>query len=78
MPNHIFSPLQLGKVSIPNRICFLAHRTNFPNQGVLTDQHVAYYRRRAEGGCGLIIVGELSVHPQDRPWEFMIEAFDQK
>lgn len=78
MSDHLFSPLRLGRVSIPNRICFLAHRTNFPNQGVLTDRHVAYYRRRAEGGCGLIIVGELSVHPQDRPWEFMIEAFDQK
>ncbi len=78
MADHLFSSLKLGRVSIPNRICFLAHRTNFPNQGLLTDRHLAYYRRRAEGGCGLIIVGELGIHPHDRPWEFMIEPYDRK
>lgn len=61
---------------MPNRICFLAHRTNFAKGGRLDDRHVAYYRRRAQGGCGLIIVGDLSIHPNDRPWEAMIEAYD--
>ena len=42
----------------------------------MDDRHVAYYSRRARGGCGLIIAGELSIHPQDRPWEAMIEAYD--
>ncbi|UCF84529.1 MAG: FAD-dependent oxidoreductase [Desulfobacteraceae bacterium] len=60
---------------MPNRIFFLAHRTNFAKRGLLTDRHVAYYRRRAQGECGLIIVGELSIHPNDRPWESMIEAY---
>jgi mycofactocin system FadH/OYE family oxidoreductase 2 len=78
MPEHLFSPLRLGKVSIPNRICFLAHRTNFADQGLLTDRHLAYYRRRAEGGCGLIVVGELSIHPNDRPWAAMIDAYDRR
>lgn len=76
MFDHLFSPLKLGNVEIPNRICFLAHRTNFGKRGRLTDRHVAYYRRRAQGECGLIIVGELSIHPDDRPWESMIEAYD--
>ncbi len=39
---------------------------------------MAYYRRRAEGGCGLIVVGEIGVHPHDRPWEFMIDGYDRK
>lgn len=78
MPDQLFSPLQLGKVSIPNRICFLAHRTNFSEQGLLTDRHVAYYRRRAEGGCGLVIAGELCIHPHDRPWASMIDAYDRR
>lgn len=60
---------------MPNRVCFLAHRTNFGCKGRLNDRHIAYYRRRARGGCGLIIVGELSIHPNDRPWESMIETF---
>ena len=60
---------------MPNRICFLAHRTNFGQRGRLTDRHIAYYRRRALGGCGLIILGELSLHPNDRPWETMIQTY---
>ena len=75
MYDHLLSPLTLGRVTLPNRICFLAHRTNFARRGLLDDRHVAYYRRRAQGGCGLIIVGELSIHPNDRPWEAMIEAY---
>jgi len=76
MFDHLFNPLMMGKVKLPNRICFLAHRTNFARGGRLDDRHAAYYRRRAQGGCGLIIVGDLSIHPNDRPWEAMIAAYD--
>ncbi len=71
--NHLFSPLKLGNTTIPNRACFLAHRTNFAKKGRLTDQHIAYYTRRAQGKCGLIIMGELCIHPDDKPWESMID-----
>ena len=75
MFDHLFSPLVLGKTNLPNRICFLAHRTNFSKRGRLNDRHVAYYSQRAKGGCGLIIVGELCIHPNDRPWQTLIEAY---
>lgn len=74
--DHLFRPLPLGKITLENRICFLAHRTNFGVRGRLTERHIGYYRRRAEGGCGLIIVGELSIHPNDQPWETLIKAYD--
>ncbi|WP_459917762.1 oxidoreductase [Desulfocicer niacini] len=73
MYEHLFLPLKLGNTELPNRICLLAHRTNFGRGGVLNNRHIAYYRRRAQGGCGLIIVGELAIHPNDRPWESMVE-----
>lgn len=76
MNNSIFSPLTLGRISLANRICFLAHRTNFGRQGRLNDRHIGYYRRRAQGGCGLIVLGELSIHAGDQPWESMIHAYD--
>jgi mycofactocin system FadH/OYE family oxidoreductase 2 len=76
MFDHLFSPLLLGKLTLPNRICFLSHRTNFAERGRLDDRHVVYYCRRAKGGCGLIIVGELCIHPNDRPWDTMIEAYN--
>ena len=74
MFDNLFSPLNLGSISLPNRVCFLSHRTNFARNGRLDDRHIAYYRRRAQGGCGLIIVGELALHADDRPWETLIEA----
>jgi mycofactocin system FadH/OYE family oxidoreductase 2 len=74
----LFSPIRLGKIEVPNRICFSAHTTNFAIHGVINERHVAYYKERAKGGCGLIILGELSLHPTDRPYEQMIEAYDQK
>ena len=74
----LFSPIRLGKVEVPNRICFSAHTTNFAIHGQIHERHIAYYEERAKGGCGLIILGELSLHPTDRPYEQMIEAYDRK
>jgi len=75
MYDNLFTKLKVGGVELANRVCFLAHRTNFARRGRLNERHMAYYRRRAQGGCGLIIVGELAIHAADRPWETMIEAF---
>ena len=75
MFDNLFSPLKLGSITSPNRVCLLAHRTNFARSGRLNERHIAYYRRRAQGDCGLIIVGELAVHSDDRPWESVIEAY---
>lgn len=73
MYDNLFSPLKMGNIQISNRICLLAHRTHFGRDGALNDRHIAYYQRRARGGCGLIIVGEFSIHPNDRPWESLID-----
>lgn len=75
MLKNIFTSLKLGSLTPSNRVCLLAHRTNFASGGVLNDRLIAYYRRRARGGCGMIIVGELAIHPNDRPWENMIETY---
>ncbi len=37
---------------------------------------MAYYRRRAAGGCGLVVMGELCIHPGDIPWETVIRAYE--
>ena len=75
MFDYLSKPLKIGSTTLPNRVCFLAHRTNLAKKGRLTDRHLAYYGRRAMGKCGLIIVGEMSIHPEDRPWESMIELY---
>jgi mycofactocin system FadH/OYE family oxidoreductase 2 len=73
--SHLFQPLQLGPVTIPNRIVFSAHLTNYAEDGLPTEQHAAYYEARAAGGSGLIITEEHSTHPTDWPYEKLIHGF---
>ncbi len=72
---HLFSPLSIGRVTVPNRISFSAHLTNLADDGLVTDRLIAYLAERARGGTGLIITEEQSVHPTDRAYEHLIEAF---
>ena len=72
---HLFSPLRIGRVTVPNRISFSAHLTNLSNEGLPTERLISYLAARARGGTGLIITEEQSVHPTDRAYEHLIEAF---
>jgi mycofactocin system FadH/OYE family oxidoreductase 2 len=71
---YLFTPLRIGKVTVPNRISFSAHLTNFAIDCLPTDLHVHYFAARARGGTGLIITEEQSVHPSDRAYEKLVEA----
>ncbi len=73
---HLFTPLRLGPVTVPNRIVFSAHLTNYATSGLPTEQHAAYYAARAAGGAGLIITEEHSTHPTDWPYEKLIHGFN--
>ena len=72
---HLFSPLQLGRVTVANRVSFSAHLTNLADDGLPTERLIDYHVARARGGTGLIITEEQSVHPTDRAYEHLIEAF---
>jgi len=72
---HLFSPLKIGRVTVPNRISFSAHLTNLAEHGLPTPRLADYLAARARGGAGLIITEEQSVHPTDRAYEHLMEAF---
>lgn len=72
---YLFSPLKIGRVTVSNRISFSAHLTNFAENCLPSERHVHYLATRARGGAGLIITEEQSVHPTDRAYEKLIEAF---
>jgi mycofactocin system FadH/OYE family oxidoreductase 1 len=66
----LLDPLTLGSRTAPNRVVFGPHVTNLgDDERRLTSRHVAYYERRAAGGCGTIVVEGASVHPTDWPYE---------
>jgi 2,4-dienoyl-CoA reductase (NADPH2) len=74
----LWSPLQIGPVTVRNRIVFSAHLTNYAEDGLPTEQHAAYYAARAAGGAGLIITEEHSTHPTDWPYEKLIHGFHRE
>ncbi|MDQ6524926.1 FAD-dependent oxidoreductase [Nocardioides sp. LHD-245] len=57
----LFSPLQVGPLTLKNRIVNSAHQTGFARRGAYTDQLVEYHRERAEGGAALIVSQATSV-----------------
>ena len=72
---YLFSPLQIGRVTVQNRISFSAHLTNFAEFNLPSERHAFYLAERAKGGAGLIITEEQSVHPTDHSYEKLIDAF---
>ena len=74
---YLFSPLRVGSVTVPNRVVFSAHLTNLAEHNRPGPSLLAYYEERARGGVGLIITEEQSVHPTDRAYERLIDAFEE-
>jgi mycofactocin system FadH/OYE family oxidoreductase 1 len=66
----LLSPITFGSRTAPNRVMFGPHVTNLAaDDRSIPLRHVAYYERRARGGCGTIVVEGASVHPSDWPYE---------
>ena len=58
----LFEPLRIGTTVVPNRIMQTAHSKQYSDRAE-SEREIAYYVRRAEGGCGLFIAGNHFVHP---------------
>jgi 2,4-dienoyl-CoA reductase-like NADH-dependent reductase (Old Yellow Enzyme family)/NADPH-dependent 2,4-dienoyl-CoA reductase/sulfur reductase-like enzyme len=55
--SRMFEPIEIGKMTIRNRVIMPAMVTCFASDdGIVTDQLIGYYAKRAEGGVGLIII----------------------
>jgi 2,4-dienoyl-CoA reductase-like NADH-dependent reductase (Old Yellow Enzyme family) len=50
----LFTPFRIKSLSVPNRIVMAPMTRSFSPGGIPTEDVAAYYRRRAEGGVGLI------------------------
>ncbi len=56
---HLFRPLDLGHVTLPNRVLMGSMHTGLEELGDF-DRVAAYYARRAEGGVGLMVTGGMA------------------
>ncbi len=64
----MFQPIQIGKLTIRNRVLSTAHAEVYATDGgMTTERYVKYYEEKAKGGIGLAICGGSSVVAIDSP-----------
>ena len=59
---HVFEPLRFATRRCASRITFGAHTANMAEDGLPGERHIGYYRERALGGAGMIVVEPVPVH----------------
>ena len=60
----LFTPFQLGNLTLPNRVVMPAMGLAACHEGAPDDAHADYYARRATGGAGLVITEGVYIdHP---------------
>jgi 2,4-dienoyl-CoA reductase (NADPH2) len=57
----LFEPITINGLKIENRITMPAMALFYTDNYSLTDRYKAFYRERAEGGAGLIIIGPAAI-----------------
>ncbi len=68
----LFTPRQIGKLELKNRIVMPPMATNFADlEGNINERHLAYYRRRARGGAGLIIFEHTGIAKEGKAFPNM-------
>ena len=59
---HVFDPIALRHRTLRSRITFGAHTANMAVDGLPGERHIGYYRERALGGAGMIVVEPVPIH----------------
>ena len=63
---HLFAPLNLGHVTLPNRILMGSMHTGLEDKASDYDKLATYFAERARGGVGLMVTGGIA--PSIRGW----------
>jgi len=64
---HLLSPIKIRSLDIPNRLVMPPMGTSLANEdGTVSERNLAYIRRRAQSGLGLLITEITAVEPTGR------------
>ncbi|CAO1662321.1 dimethylglycine demethylation protein DgcA [Salinicola sp. NYA28a] len=67
----LFKPIQIGKLTIRNRVVSTAHAEVYATDGgMTTERYVRYYEEKSKGGVGLAICGGSSPVSIDSPQQW--------
>ncbi|VVE89849.1 NADH:flavin oxidoreductase/NADH oxidase [Pandoraea bronchicola] len=64
--SHLFSPLTLRAVTLPNRVVISPMSQYCARDGIADDWHLVNYGKLAQGGAGMVIVETAAVEPRGR------------
>ena len=77
-PN-LMSPIRIGPLVAKNRIMATPQsQAEIDNQGFHTDRNITYYKRRAQGGAGIVTVGDCIVHPTGIDHPKQVKMWEQQ
>ena len=76
---HVLQPITINGMTVPNRVVVPPMETGFASKSYeVTEQLIAYHRRRSAGGIGLIIVEYTSIAPIGRCIANQLGVFDDR
>ncbi len=78
MISKLYSKANIGKAEIKNRIIMTAMHTALTSDGFINDSVMEYFRLRARGGAGLIIVGATGMDPVRVNTHNMVQLYNDK
>ena len=61
MYRNLFSPIQINRLEIKNRVAYPSLGLLYSKNGKLNDRYFNYFKERANGGAGLVTVGPVGV-----------------
>lgn len=76
---NVFSPITVRGVKLPNRVVMPPMGTNLGNKdGTVSKANIAYLKRRARGGPGLVITEIVAAHPDGIAINTQLGAYDDR
>ncbi len=76
MITKLFEPISIGPVTLANRVVMTAMHLNYTPTGHVSDKFLEFYRARARGGTGLIVIGGADINDQSSGMDFMLSIKD--
>ena len=73
----IFTPFNIGKCEIPNRLVVPAMVANMCPDGLATKQFIKYHEEKAKGGWGLIITEDYRINPNAAGYPAVAALYDE-
>ena len=71
----LFEPIKIGNLELPNRIKMPAIAPGYTPDGMINDQHMAFYRARSKGGLGIVGVSISATEYLKNDW---LGGYDDK